>query len=654
MRKYTSILLLAVLCACTQQSHNANDGNKRELNGHKSRKHASSHSENALNDSIRVAILLKKCDDFNNNDELDSALVMAQKALVISQKAAYKKGVAGAKYRLGEVYLYMGKLTDAIKAIDEALPFYFEMNSKERMANLHNLKGNAYTDQGNKTEALNEYLAAMNYYEAISDKEGIAICHGNIGNINADMGRNAEALKEYETVLKLSLEMDNKRLASMTYNNLGTIYVALNNLPEALKQHELSLKLKQETGDKRGEGIAYGNIGSIYIMMGNYTEALTFHEKALKLSEEAGDNDNAAQSLSNIGWAKIKLGQAREAKEWINKGLQLAKELGTKETIVHSYNRLYEADSALENYKGAIANLKLFNLYQDSLVNQENVKKTLESQIQYDFDKKEAAIKAEQEKKDALAEKELQKQKMARNVFIGGFAVVFIFALIFFKQRNNISKERKRSDELLLNILPRETAEELKSKGSADAKQFDQVTVMFTDFKNFTQASEKLTAGELVEEIHTCYSEFDRIIAKYNLEKIKTIGDSYMCAGGLPVANATHAEDILSAALEIRDFVQHQKQKRNAEGKPSFEIRIGCHTGPVVAGIVGIKKFAYDIWGDTVNIASRMESSGEAGKINISFATYELVKDKFHCTHRGKIEAKGKGEINMYFVEGRL
>ena len=150
----------------------------------------------------------------------------------------------------------------------------------------------------------------------------------------------------------------------------------------------------------------------------------------------------------------------------------------------------------------------------------------MQQQMQYEFDKKEAAAKAEQEKKDAIALKELQKQKLVRNGFIGGFAVVLLFAGVFFTQRNKISKGKKRSDELLLNILPAEVAEELKAKGSADAKQFDEVTVMFTDFKDFTQISEKLSPAELVAEIHTCFKAFDNIIAKHNIEKIKTIGDS--------------------------------------------------------------------------------------------------------------------------------
>jgi adenylate cyclase len=214
-----------------------------------------------------------------------------------------------------------------------------------------------------------------------------------------------------------------------------------------------------------------------------------------------------------------------------------------------------------------------------------------------------------------------------------------------------LREEKQKADDLLLNILPAEVASELKEKGRTSAKTYSQVTVMFTDFKDFTDASEKISAELLVSEIDHCFSAFDNIIQKYKIEKIKTIGDAYLCAGGLPVLSYSHAEDTVRAAMEIRDFMSRRKKEKQEKGEQPFEIRIGLHTGPVVAGIVGIKKFAYDIWGDTVNMAARMEQNGESGKINISGATYELVKTKFNCIHRGKIEAKNKGEVDMYFVE---
>jgi class 3 adenylate cyclase len=180
------------------------------------------------------------------------------------------------------------------------------------------------------------------------------------------------------------------------------------------------------------------------------------------------------------------------------------------------------------------------------------------------------------------------------------------------------------------------------------------VTVLFIDIKDFTQHSEKLGPSELVAEINEYFSNFDRIIEKYGIEKIKTIGDAYMAAGGLPTPNNSHANDVVMAALEIKVLMERLALERSAEGREPFMIRIGIHTGPVVAGIVGLKKFAYDIWGDTVNIASRMESSGEEGKVNISHTTYDLIKEKYDCSYRGKIIAKHKGMIDMYFVERKL
>ncbi|MEZ4805020.1 MAG: adenylate/guanylate cyclase domain-containing protein [Bacteroidia bacterium] len=217
-----------------------------------------------------------------------------------------------------------------------------------------------------------------------------------------------------------------------------------------------------------------------------------------------------------------------------------------------------------------------------------------------------------------------------------------------------ITEEKERSDKLLLNILPPEVAKELKEKGTAEAKQYDQVTVMFTDFIGFTKIAETLTPTELVQEIHECFKSFDEIIKKYNIEKIKTIGDSYMCVGGLPVANTSNPIDVVSAAIEIQEFMKAHLAARTLDGRLGFETRIGIHTGPVVAGIVGITKFAYDIWGDTVNTASRLENSGQAGKVNISGATYELIKHKFKCEYRGKIEVKNKDAIDMYFIDKRI
>ena len=220
------------------------------------------------------------------------------------------------------------------------------------------------------------------------------------------------------------------------------------------------------------------------------------------------------------------------------------------------------------------------------------------------------------------------------------------------QRRKELMKEKRKSDRLLLNILPSETANELKSTGTAKAKNYDSVTVLFTDFKDFTSISEKMSANKLVAELHYCFSNFDKIIRKYNIEKIKTIGDAYMCVAGLPLKNSTHPIDAVNAAIEIRDCMIAYKKEKQAKGEIGFDVRIGIHTGPVVAGIVGVNKFAYDIWGSTVNTAARIEKNSEPNKINISSSLYEIIKDKYDCTLRGNISVKGLGEIPMYFLNG--
>lgn len=214
-----------------------------------------------------------------------------------------------------------------------------------------------------------------------------------------------------------------------------------------------------------------------------------------------------------------------------------------------------------------------------------------------------------------------------------------------------LSEEKKKTDELLHNILPHETAVELIQSGEAKTRHYDSVSVLFSDFKGFTQLSEELAPEQLVDQLDECFKLFDRKTSEFGIEKIKTIGDAYMCASGLPKNSDDHAQNLVRFAFSMLESVEEFNRTNKAEGKPEWQLRIGIHSGPVIAGVVGDKKFAYDIWGDTVNIASRMESSGEIGRINISEATYALISDQFTCQSRGKVEAKNKGALDMYFVQ---
>lgn len=234
------------------------------------------------------------------------------------------------------------------------------------------------------------------------------------------------------------------------------------------------------------------------------------------------------------------------------------------------------------------------------------------------------------------------------------FAVVVIFFVITTSQgiraERSYIKERDKADQLLLNILPEAVATELKEKGRAEAREYAHASVLFTDFIGFTAIAEKMTPVKLLHELDFCFSEFDRICDKYDLERLKTVGDAFMACAGLPEPNPAHAIRCTRAAVEMRDFMISYRAEKERAGAESWDIRIGIHSGPVVAGIVGQKKFAYDIWGDTVNLASRMESAAVAGQINISRATYELVKGEFKCEPRGEISVKNRGTVEMFTV----
>ena len=246
----------------------------------------------------------------------------------------------------------------------------------------------------------------------------------------------------------------------------------------------------------------------------------------------------------------------------------------------------------------------------------------------------------------------------------GHIILVFMVINVFEKQKNEafarlseknkiIEREKERSDELLLNILPAEVMEELKETGKTKAKNYDLVTVLFADFANFTTITEEMPPEELVSSIDDYFKMIDAIVTAHKVEKIKTVGDAYICAGGLSNTSSNNPVTMVDVALEIMEAMEERNKTRKAEGKICFEMRLGIHSGPLVAGVVGVKKFAYDIWGDTVNTAARMQQSSEPGKINISGTTRELVKHRFACTYRGRMEAKHKGLIDMYFVENK-
>jgi len=226
--------------------------------------------------------------------------------------------------------------------------------------------------------------------------------------------------------------------------------------------------------------------------------------------------------------------------------------------------------------------------------------------------------------------------------------VILVFYVLQSKKKDNkiIAGARQKSEQLLLNILPAGIANDLKEQGKTEPKVYNEVTACFIDIVNFTQKSTRIAPVELINELNQIFTAYDNIIEKYGCERIKTIGDSYMAVAGLPDYNPRHAVKIVRCCLEMIRFIQ----ERNTVSKYQWEIRAGVHSGEVIAGVVGVKKYIYDVFGDTINTASRMESNSEPMKVNISESTYALVKSDFKTEYRGELEVKGKGKLKMYFV----
>ena len=597
-------------------------------------------------------------DTFKLSEYRKKRLAEHKKILSICQEINDKEGIIESIEQIVDCYDSEGNIPMELESLQKGLLISQKLNYKKGIADCLFGLGDIYYSHDELFQALANYQKVLSIYAALKDTFKVAVIYRNLGSVYIKLHNNKETQESIHKAISLFEKMNNKMQLLFTYNNFGIAYMEVNDLQNASINYEKSLALAEELKATYWISVLLNNLGDIYSQQDNLNKALKYNDRALKLNNEHKDEVRISRSLGCLARTYLKQKKYKEAMSFMSRSLELAKKHDIEKEYPDIEMWTAKIDSAGGNYKDAYAHYQQYIILREKLNSEEVRKAAIKEKFQSDYDEQKVKDKAEQDKKDAVAFKELQRQKLVRNGFVGGFAVVLLFAGVFFMQRNRIVKEKKisdiekkRSEELLLNILPYEVAQELKQTGQCQAKTYSMVTVMFADFKDFTSVSEKVSAELLVDEINFCFSAFDNILQKHKVEKIKTVGDAYMCASGLPVLNYTHAVDLVTAAIEIRNFILNRKKEKEVKGEIPFEIRIGIHTGPVVAGIVGVKKFAYDIWGDTVNIASRIESSGEAGKVNISGNTYELVKDKFACTHRGKIEAKHKGEIDMYFVE---
>ncbi|SEK35365.1 Adenylate cyclase, class 3 [Maribacter orientalis] len=612
-----------------------------------------------ISDSIRAFALTDYIYDGFFSSQPDSALILTHQLYQFTKETKNEKGLIEALTLRGYIQFRMGNYSKALASYEEGLEIAEKIDDKLSAADILVKMGYIYHDNEDIINALIYYQKSLKIYEEENDLEGKGNIYNEFGSIYLSKGDYDKALDYYKKSIDINKELNYEEGNSAMYINIGGLYLTKNDFQQALDYYEKGLVIEKKKEDKLGIASALSGIGNVYLEQGASTKALDFLQRSFDISESINDIQGGTNTLLSISDIYLDNKNYTKAITYCKKSLSMAKKVGDLGGQEYAYECLYEAYRALGNPEEALVYHEQMIFIGDSIKTEDLAIKLQ----QIEFSKKILADSLVQIEKDIKVqlqhESEVQRKDKNRNLAIAAGIICFILAIGFFsrwqyvkKSKNVLKKEKDRSESLLLNILPAEIAEELKEKGEAKARDFDLVSILFTDFKGFTEKSAELTAAELIGEINHCFKAFDHICEKYGIEKIKTIGDAFMAAGGLPVPSTDSVQNTVMAALEMQSFMtQRFADKETAEGF-TFEMRLGIHTGPVVAGIVGVKKFQYDIWGDTVNTAARIESSGAVGQVNISQHTYELLQDnkKFTFTHRGKIQAKGKGKIDMYFV----
>ena len=554
----------------------------------------------------------------------DSAIVAYREAILLLSAVQAEGQLAKARYNLAGLYEANGNYKEAKEQLIPAQLYFEQTGDEERLASSYNLLGHINFELELWKQALEAYDRANILYTRLSDTSGMAGARLNLGNALDDYGNKLHSrdsiqlsIAQYESALQLFQQTGDSLGIARVLNSWATTHKHLGQYEEGLERAAQAFAIVDKYGDKRGKMEVINTQGDLYYSVKKYAQALELTRQYEAIALEIQDD------------------------KFIQKALK-------------DYAKLYEAMGEFE------LALKYQKAYNEMRYQRLDETRAREHNMLDGF-------YTDMTRKAALDQTriEVQTARATRNALFGGAAALALLVALFYNRsrlrakanrdlaaKNElIERERARADELLMNILPESTAEELKRNNSVRPVRYESATVLFTDFKGFTKIAELVTPEELVRELDECFRMFDEIVQRHGLEKIKTIGDAYMCAGGLPEPNTTHALDAVRAGIEMVRGLHRMMERKAAEGKPVFQMRVGIHTGPVVAGVVGSHKFAYDIWGDTVNTAARMEQGSEPGRVNISEVTYALVKDTFPCTYRGALEAKNKGAIEMYFVE---
>lgn len=586
-----------------------------------------------------------------SNDNYEKAIDYFKKSLDYAKLTKEEELVSDLYAKMSITYMGSSDYDKARIYTKAALKIRQILNNPEKLIQSYTTLGNIYFKTSDFKNALEQHFTALRIAEKENNSMWIGNCYNNIGAVYNSLNEIEKSLEYYlkgiekkEVTEKGSIEL------AYSYNNLALIYKKMKNYNQSLNFHFKSLDIKEKKHDTYGIGTSCNNIGNLYIATKDYKKAKEYINRGLQSFQKINNKSGIASSYVNLALVNYMEKNFDKALDFAFKANELALETKNKQYAMVSFGSIVRIYEAKNDYKNAYIYFQKYFSYKDSIYNLETSNQINEIQTKYETEKKDKENLLLRKDKQINELKYLKSQYWRRFLIaLLALCVVIIFLIFrfYYNQRKVnliIQQEKEKTDQLMLNILPYEIAKELKETGKAVPQHFENVTVMFSDLVNFTQIASNLKPEKVISELNDLFTEFDSITERHSCERIKTIGDAYLAVSGMPEANEDHAINCLKAAIDMIRFIEF----RNQNSPIQWAIRIGIHTGSVVGGIVGVKKYIYDIFGDAINLSSRIENHCLPMEINISETTYELVKDYYQFRESNSVSIKGKGEITIY------
>ncbi len=596
---------------------------------------------------------------------LSEALAYFEEGLHICENAKKGDSIADFHTLIGEVLMYQSDFSRSLEYFTKALSFYEETNNIQGVAQVLQPLGSLYLSISDYSAALECHNRALRLGEEINNKNLIVVNLASLGNVYYKLADFAKAIESYSRSMAQFEELGLKSGVSNSLSNMGNVYEALSDYQTALECHERSLNISQELGASHSVAVSLGNIGNVHFQLKNYPLALECHEKALKICEDLGIMEGVAANLASIGADFSEQGAYDEAFEKYNRALEIYINLGMKAEAADTQSFIGEL-FAKANWTGRDERkaeeflLEAISTSHDLDTKRFTFHKSLselyESQKRWEdcykhhkifHDLKEEVLSAEVKQTANRVQQQRQLAEQEKEIAIAKAAA---------------DAQMHATTALLFKVLPETVATRMINGEEEIADHFPNVSILFADISGFTPISADMPAIIVVRFLNYVFGEFDRVMKKHGCEKIKTMGDGYMAVAGAPIECEDHAERLVAAAIEIRDTIRLPDSiKEYLPAGLSFGVRIGLHTGPVVAGVIGEERFVYDVYSDAVNTAARMESHGEANRIHVSSDFYNHMQNRqtsaqsthraFGFVDRGELDIKGKGKMRTYFLE---